>query len=443
MSLEENHILIFLLIISAIGIGYTFIAFKKPFWALIFVPIGTYMGYFFQLFENFPVPFSLFQIALIYFVVIFSLNRLILQHFTFKTFNLEIEFLIFFLIIFASLLYSPNRDEGLFYAIRILVLLIMAYLIINSIQNLRQISIILYTIVAISLILSVLSIREGFLNPERVLWDYFSMGKKLVSRALVNQSDPNIFASHLFLPIFVLSSYIMTRENKTYHRLFGFIALVVICLGLISTFSRSAWITTLFGMMILVIIFRQQKLLGFFFILVVLAMIFFPFSRILVSNIVNRFLAIFAGEADPSTKVRILLGIGAINIITDSYLLGIGFRAFPSVITNYFSQKELHGVLEPHSVFYTVFAELGLFGFLIYVWILYRIGRFAYLNFKHSSDKIERSFSASLMVSYFSYILFYEFYGGGLVDNNLWMIISLIIVLKLFRKKRSNEPIPD
>lgn len=408
---------------------------KKPFWAFILVPIGTYMGYFIQLFENATIPFSLFQISLIYFVIIFILNRLVYNRYEVRLLNLEVELLIFFLIIFLSIIYSPNRGEGLFYATRILILIFMVYLIINTLQNTKEIVLILYIIITISLILSILSIREGLLNPEKILWDYFSMGKKLVSRALVNQKDPNIFASHLLLPLFFLSSFIMTRENNFYHRLLAFVFFSIISIGLISTLSRSAWISAIFGMLILVLMFRQYKLLMFFLILIILTLIFFPNSSFLISNVINRFLGIFAGRSDPSSNIRIFLGVGALNIIADSYLLGIGFRGFPMVITNYFTKQKLLGVLEPHSVFYAIFAELGLIGFLIYSWILYRIIIVAYRNFKFSTNKNEKIISATLFVSFLSYIIFYEFYGGGLVDNNLWVIVSLIFTVKLLMKR--------
>lgn len=444
IAISKNFILIIILLSGIIIILSAFaIVLKTPYYLLFLVPIGSYMGYFIQIFKDSPVPFSLFQIFLVLFFMVYIFHKIIRNDFTLTRTNFEAEFLIFFLLISLSLLYSPNRAEGLFYSFRIIVLIIMFYLIVDNIRNFKQIKYILLAVILISTILAILSIREGFLNPERILWDYFSMGRKLISRAMVNQLDPNIFASHFFLPILFLASFIFQREIDFKKRFIGFIFFMIILLGLLSTFSRSAWISVIFGILVLVFFYKQYKILILFVVASLAILIFIPYSRIVLSNIISRFYNIFAGEVDPSTAIRILLGFGAIHMILDSFLLGIGFRGFPEVITRYYSMQELDRVLEPHSVFYAIFAELGLIGFLIYCWIIFKIAYIAYQNFKISSLPLEKIISSSLFTSFIAYIIFYEFYGGGLVDNNLWIIISLILSTHFILEKSVKNRFAD
>jgi len=191
-------ILFFVLILSLV---YFYKSIQKPFLAIILIPLGSYLGQLGKLFENQPIPLTMFQIFLFIGFYIFLLHKIVKHDGKLRFIGLEIEWLIFFSLIFFSLIYSPNRLDGLFYATRFLVLILMIYLIYNVIITEKEIYKVLIAIVLMSIFLGFLSVSEG-MKTENLIWNVVSMGRKLEGRATVNVKDPNIFANHFLLPIY-------------------------------------------------------------------------------------------------------------------------------------------------------------------------------------------------------------------------------------------------
>ena len=381
-----NILVIFLVLIIALGfICYLFKSIIHPYLTILLVAVGSYFGYMFQIINGGPIAFTWFQIFLFIAFLLFLARKLVKQDFHIIITNLDIEFLLFFLLIFFSLIYSPNRGDGLFYAIRLLVLILMVYLILNSIDDVKQIRIIIYGLILLSIILGVNSIREALLNPQAVILNYLTAGGKFASRgSALTIDDPNIFATHFFLPISFVMAVTFEKSQRLIVRILGLFILGILISSVISTFSRSAWVAIFFLVLIQIFLFRQFKPLVILILLGMIAVLFVPYFRMIFTNITERFFNIFAGTSDPSSRARVFLGIGGIKMFLDSFLLGVGFRGFPAVFSHYVSMELTGGITEPHNITYTILAELGLIGFLLYFWILFKIGYTAIINYKES-----------------------------------------------------------
>jgi O-antigen ligase len=171
------------------------------------------------------------------------------------------------------------------------------------------------------------------------------------------------------------------------------------------------------------------------------SLIFIPQFQILFANIVNRIYDIFAGSQDKSSLIRVYLALGGVYMFFNSFLLGVGFRGFTVAFPYYISAELTEGIVEPHGLFYTLLAELGIVGFLMYFFILLKIGKDSYYNFRNSEEIFEVMISSTLFTAFITYLIFYQFYGGGLMDNNFWVIVSLIYSLKYFlARKRKSYP---
>ena len=114
----------------------------------------------------------------------------------------------------------------------------------------------------------------------------------------------------------------------------------------------------------------------------------------------------------------------------DSYGLGIGFDAFGNHFTDYYSPQQTIGVIEPHNITYTILSELGMQGFFIFGVIVFFLFRDAFGNIKKSDSTIDKIISVTLFSSFCGYVLFYQFYGGGLFDSILMLNIGLILAHK-------------
>lgn len=427
-----------LLAAAVLLLAYAARSLINPYLTLFFVPVGTSLGYLFRLFgDTALVSFSLFQIFLILTFVAFFLNRIINRDLQIRLPGLELEFLLFFTLISFSLIYSPNRVAGALFEARLLVLVLMIYLIINVIRHPRQIAYMIYAVAAACMILGVFSIREAILNPQTVLVSYLSMGTKLARGTTVfTEHDPNKFAANFFLPIFFAVSVVMVRRQKHLTRIIWSIIFAVLLGSVISTFSRSAWISIIIAVMLLTFLFKQYKIILYLGLAALAALIFIPFVQLVVVNVLRRFVDIFAGASDASSSVRIELGKGALEMIFDTNLLGVGFMGFPEMLPKYVSTQKTMGIVEPHNLFYTVFAELGLLGLLLFGWILWKTGKTALANFRKSTSSIEQAVSATLIATFVAQLIFFQFYVDGLMDNNLWFNVGLIYSMHCYFSDR-------
>ena len=162
--------------------------------------------------------------------------------------------------------------------------------------------------------------------------------------------------------------------------------------------------------------------------------------RQLTLSFLERFINIFARSSDDSSKYRILLGVTAIYMILDSYLMGIGFQGFSTVFKTYHPSDTTLGIYEPHNQFYAVFAELGIIGFCLFMGILYVIGKTAISSIKLSGDvTAERAISVSLFATFIAYLVFYNFLGGMYYNSILFVVIGLIFVANKFVQTSSGN----
>ncbi len=412
---------------------------KNPYISIIFLSLASYAGYLGKINLSTRLHITLFHIFFVISLIFVTYNKIIHHNFKIKIIGLEVELLILFCLITFSLIYSPNRIDGLFYFIRFFTLIIMIYVIVNSIENINNIEYLMIAVILITTVLALYSVIDGF-KPENMVYNFTRMGEKLEGRASINTHDPNIFASHFFMPIIFTCTILIVDGVKKKYKIIAVPILLILFAGLAATFSRSAWISTFFALVLLSIIRKKIKLYYFISLGLVFAVLFFPNIRIILENLVDRVYDIFAGYEDESSRLRLIMALAGIYMGFDSFLLGVGFRGYPIYFNRYFTTTESFGMTEPHNIFYTIFAELGLVGLVIYLVILYKIGKLAYCNYKSNKNGIEGSIHLSLFLTFLSYILFYQFYGGGMVDNNFWIVVGLIISLRYMKTK---EPVND
>jgi O-antigen ligase len=120
----------------------------------------------------------------------------------------------------------------------------------------------------------------------------------------------------------------------------------------------------------------------------------------------------------------------AVQMFIDTHMIGVGLRGYAESILNFYSYQELIGIVLPHNVTYTILAELGLIGIMLFLFIIYRLTRDSYLNIRYASDELSRVVATSLFVSLMAFFMFFQFIGGGLPDNNVWLIIGLVYATK-------------
>lgn len=399
---------------------------------------GALLSGAFYLSENSSIPLTIFQLFLIVSVLLFISRRAIEQDISYETNGIEKWVLLFLGLIFFSIIYTPEREQALFYSIRFCVLSLMTFMIYNLINSEKELLRICWIIVGVSVIIAILNLIETYNNPEIIALNYVNQGKTII-RGSGLESDPNIFASNHFVPIMLLVSF-FGKAKRFYTRLFLFSITGLLLASVLLTYSRSAWIAVAVG--VLIVISYNKKYSFIVWGIITFAIIFMVSNTVqeLSLSLLNRLENIFAGSKDDSSNIRMLLAMGSIYMLFDSYLLGVGFQGFSSAFQNYYTPQETIGIYEPHNEFYTVYAELGIIGFIIFCTIIYSI-------FKQCRAILKKGFlhpwmeaaALGFYASFISYMIFYQFYGGMIYNSFFMVFIALIFAMNKKLLTTSNE----
>lgn len=377
------------------------------------------------------LPITIFQVALIFSLASFFLKKLIQGDTTVDLYGLEVLYTLFIGLIFLSIVYTPDREEALFYVFRFLALIIMTYIVYGSINSFEQLKRICFIVIGAALFVGAYNLLQVYLNPEIAAFNYANQGQKLM-RSSGGALDPNIFASNYFLPIMILMGFFSVEKSFLKRLvLFGFIGLLIG--SVLLTYSRSSWVAIAIGIFVIIYYTKNYRILIYMFVAFLMAMAMSETVRQLAFSFLERFVDIFAGSSEDSSKFRILLGVTAIYMILDSYLLGVGFQGFSTVFKTYHPPETTLGIYQPHNQFYSVFAELGIIGFILFIGILYGIWKTSIQTIScmpKGTDK--RIISVSLFATFIAYLVFYNFLGGMYYNSILFIVIGLIFVANKF-----------
>lgn len=429
-----------LIIVATIGLRSVL----RPALILILIAIGTMLGDLVHFFEGGIIPVSLFQIFYIGGLVVFVLRWYAGGFPNIVKTGFELELALFFCLVFLSLLWAPDAERGFMHAIRMVVLSGILFLCVNWIREKQQITYICVALVLTGTVIGIAAVLNVMNNPMAIIQDVLTGGTRMANRARFGQSDPNFFASLYFLPVAFTASLVFSRVSIWIRGLAGVFMMIMIA-SVMVTFSRSAWISLLIMLIVIAVIFKQHRLflLAAVFGLVIIASI--PEFRYLFMNIINRFVGLFTGGLDASNTIRILLIYASFHMFFDSWLIGIGWRGFPDAFGRYYSKLDALDVNEPHNVVYLMYAELGIFGLLLLLFIVYKMFSLGWHNVKFSTGVWEKVLACTLFGTLLAYGVFYQFLGSGFLDNQLWLTTGLIISLKniIDRKHQTKQLLPS
>ena len=409
----------------------------RSIYSLLFVaPLiaGAYASGVFYLAEQSVIPITLFQLALVGLVGGFILLKFLSVDSSFELYGMEKWYALFLGLIFLSCIYTPERQQAVFYAIRFSVLLGMTYFIYNIIQETQHLKIGVYAFIASGVIVALINLYQIYMNPEILAFNYLKQGVRII-RSTGAENDPNIFASNFFTPILICVAWIGTTTKKWFRLvLFGFAG--VMLASVLLSYSRSAWISLFVGILTIQLFQRKNPIILYGAIAFLAVFLISPTVQNLVLSLWDRIVGLFVGGGDDSTKFRVVLAMGALTMIADSYLLGVGFQGFSTYFQHLYPPQETQWIFEPHNDFYMVFAELGLLGFLLFVVIMYLIFRQVLESMQwfrriHENAWIQ-AVGLGFVASFVSYMIFAQFISGLMLNSLFMILVALIFSLSKF-----------
>ncbi len=221
--------------------------------------------------------------------------------------------------------------------------------------------------------------RWGYQSAAWVDEDMFSSIAFRVSSTLQN---PNMLGQYFILMIPLGGAKLLTAKGA-WRKAFYFCCCAVMCLCMILTFSRGAWLGLLFA--------------GFLFFVALQPRLLFlaPFAllalfHVMPATVTDRFTSI-GDMTDRSTSYRVSIWLGTLAMLRDGYWLtgiGPGEAAFNEIYPFY----SYHEIVAPHShnLFLQMMVDAGVLALLAFLWLLVRYFRTVGCALWTEKDKTSR-----------------------------------------------------
>lgn len=227
---------------------------------------------------------------------------------------------------------------------------------------------------------------------------------------------PNGLGGYLTL-VMPVSFAVIFLEKKTYpYRLLGWVMFLLACWSLILTFSRGAWVGTLFGglFMLLTFLFYRQKLkfyfsLGFLLTTVFLYVLFlFTLAGSSNSGLLARF---------DTLQWRSGIWYESIRMVKDNLLFGHGINTFMQLFEAYRTDMG-NGPTYAHNCYIQLAVETGMVGLFGFLWIMVDLFRksVTHLNLYGTTDSTLAILAVGLLSGIFAFLV------HSLFDTNLYSL---------------------
>jgi O-antigen ligase len=233
---------------------------------------------------------------------------------------------------------------------------------------------------------------------------------------------PNIFGGFMVIAFFATLFWLKTA--KGHWKFAGWFFLILNFLGLFLSFSRSAWLGFALAFIFWLVMNLKEKetrLETAKIIFIVIA-----FSGVLVLNfwpILDTRISSSGRLEQKSNQGRITLLIQDVGVVKNKWFLGTGFGNYTYYLYQQDSSESAHDYQPVHNVFLLIWSELGIFGLIIFLTLLFFISWRVWLT---------RNWEALALILILLPI--------SLVDHYLWtlyegLIISALVIAFAFRSR--------
>ncbi len=264
----------------------------------------------------------------------------------------------------AGTVFSVNLSASLEPGLLSVCFILFSVALSNAVTGRRQLDVLVDLMIVAGAAVSLLGIlqylfRWGYQSAAWVDDDMFSSIRFRVSSTLQN---PNMLGQYLILAIPLGGAGLLSAKSWT-KRLFYMCCCGLMCLCMILTFSRGAWLGLLFAGAAFAVLIDPRFL---FLAPAALAVMFL----VLPDTIVERFTSI-GNLTDNSTSYRVYIWIGTLAMLKDYWLCGIGpgDAAFNMVYPAY----SYSSVSAPHShnLFLQIVCDAGIVALAVFVLVLF------------------------------------------------------------------------
>ncbi|PKM91552.1 hypothetical protein CVU82_03075 [Candidatus Falkowbacteria bacterium HGW-Falkowbacteria-1] len=288
------------------------------------------------------------------------------------------------LFIFVSIFVSSFFDLSLFRYFLFLLAIALFFIVLNFKFNFKKLIVIfIFSIFLQSIIgLGQFFIQKTFSNKYLGIsvHDPSVLGVSVLEgdfgrlvRSYGGQDHPNIFAALVFFALIFCLLLVFKFKFKFWQKIILYSVYFILLLSLLTSFSRSAWMAFVLSMFLIFILLlfenkkeNLKKYLPIFsfslFFLILFFTIFKPF-------ILNRFNLNSRLEIISNSE-RVEQIYSSSDIIKSNLWLGVGYGAYHQKLLSLNPDLKSYQAQPVHNVFLLVLSEIGIWGFIFFVWFL-------------------------------------------------------------------------
>ena len=308
------------------------------------------------------------------------------------------------------------------------------FVVINTVNTKEKLDKAIKAFIIIALLLSLLGIVQYFtLGETNKAWTDRQMNPELKTRVVGTFDNPNVFAEyleHIIPATLVLFFTMRKRLNKLLAALVG--GAMVLCL--IMTFSRAAWLGFAAAVLFIFVL-KFSKYIPALIAGGIAAVPLLP--RVVLTRIMT-----IGNVRDTSNAYRMNAWEGTLNMIRDFWITGVGFGYW--AFKNTFLEYSIGGTLvwHSHNMYLELAAEMGIFGLLTFLWVMFLIFKSVIKFSRTSKDKYLNYMSVALAGSILSLMV------HGIAEHILympksillfWLIVGLIMATLNIGKTQDKE----
>ena len=332
--------------------------------------------------------------------------------------------LIYSAIYLVSIFLSVNVRGSLKHGLLMVFFMLFALAVSNAVTSRSQLDGLVFFLVLAGTAVAFYGICQYLFGwgYQSAAWIDSEMFEGMNFRAPSTLENPNMLGQYLILTI-PLGGAKLLSSKKWSDRIFYLACCGIMCICMLLTLSRGAWLGLLFAGAIFFIFMNPRFMLLIPFCLVGLYFV-------LPDTIIARFTSI-GNLGDGSTSYRVSIWMGTLAMLKDYWLCGVGpgGEAFNMVYPAY----SYHGIIAPHAhnLYLQIVCDLGIIGLIVFILLIFVFGRMMCRALSREKDHTSRMLQLATLsgicgflvqamtdYSFYNYRVMFLFWGflalGGL-----------------------------
>ncbi len=317
------------------------------------------------------------------------------------------------------------------------------FLVLNTVKTRAMIKNMVITMIIVTTLVGLMAI-----------YDYISLGavgdmEKARIGGICEHSNSlaAFFNYYMFLPY---GFFLMNMKKPKYWLLL--LPFLIQFRGIMVTFSRGGYLA--FGLGLVVVSFLRSKWMLLAMVGVILIAMMNPvilpagvryrLSQTFEKKVSNQSSeAELEGALESSAQTRVQVWKGAVEMIKDHPILGVGYDMFLYQIEFYWVQRR---PIDAHNTYLIIAAEMGIPALLVFLWLIMIVMWNTFMLYRTTQDPFAKATALGFLGGLFG-LLMSNMFGSRLdsqeVSSYFWILAAMTMRLKILDQREARLPKPE